>query len=183
MKFGKNLEHEYNLADLLRRPDVNYAALMSLEQGRFAALEAGAETAAGLSTGASTGSTTGIFDPSVVEQIEISAKYAGYIDRQRDEVQRAAQYEHLRLPEDLDYMAVAALSIEARQKLTKHRPETLGLASRISGITPASISLLLVHLKKRGYKQFAAQQLATSQQRAPNAADVPSAAIGDTLAA
>ena len=85
-------------------------------------------------------------------------------------------------------MAVAALSIEARQKLTKHRPETLGLASRISGITPASISLLMVHLKKRGYKQLAAQQLAssqsaTSQQRAPNAADVPSAAMGDTLAA
>ena len=161
--FGKNLEHEYNLADLLRRPDVNYAALMSLEQGRFAALEAGAETPAGLSTGT--------LDHSVVEQIEISAKYAGYIDRQRDEVQRAAQYEHLRLPEDLDYMAVAALSIEARQKLTKHRPETLGLASRISGITPASISLLLVHLKKRGYKQFAGSANTTASKAAAGLAD------------
>ena len=161
--FGKNLEHEYNLADLLRRPDVNYAALMSLEQGRFAALEAGAETPAGLSTG--------MLDHSVVEQIEISAKYAGYIDRQRDEVQRAAQYEHLRLPEDLDYMAVAALSIEARQKLTKHRPETLGLASRISGITPASISLLLVHLKKRGYKQFAGSANTTASKAAAGLAD------------
>ena len=126
-----------------------------------------------------------------MEQIEIATKYAGYIDRQRDEVQRAAQYEHLRLPEDLDYMAVAALSIEARQKLTMHRPETLGLASRISGITPASISLLLVHLKKRGHKQFAAQQfaaqqlaaqqLASSPQVAPRAATMPSAAMGDTL--
>ena len=161
--FGKNLEHEYNLADLLRRPDVNYAALMSLEQGRFAALEAGAETPAGL--------PTSMLDHSVVEQIEISAKYAGYIDRQRDEVQRAAQYEHLRLPEDLDYMAVAALSIEARQKLTKHRPETLGLASRISGITPASISLLLVHLKKRGYKQFAASANTTASTAAAGLAD------------
>ena len=130
--FGKPLEHEYSLADLLRRPEVNYAALMSLAGGKFAQ-EGGAQDAA------------------VVEQIEISAKYSGYIDRQRDEVQRAAHYEHLKLPDDLDYLQVTALSIEARQKLSQHRPETLGLASRISGITPASISLLLVHLKKRGY--------------------------------
>jgi tRNA uridine 5-carboxymethylaminomethyl modification enzyme len=83
-----------------------------------------------------------------VEQIEIAAKYAGYIDRQRGEVERSAHYESLKLPPDLDYMQVAALSIEVRQKLDKHRPETLGLASRISGVTPAAISLLLVHLKK-----------------------------------
>ena len=85
---------------------------------------------------------------------EIAAKYAGYIDRQRGEVERAAFYEHLRLPESLDYLQVSALSIEARQKLAKHRPETLGQASRISGITPASVSLLLIHLKKGGFKGF-----------------------------
>jgi len=90
----------------------------------------------------------------VLEQVEIAAKYAGYIDRQRDEVERAAYYENLKLPADLDYMQVAALSIEARQKLNKHRPETLGQASRISGITPASISLLLIHLKRGKFKGF-----------------------------
>ena len=99
-------------------------------------------------------------DPAVTEQVEIAVKYAGYIDRQRNEVERAAHYEHLKLPAELDYMQVHALSIEARQKLTKRRPETLGLASRISGITPASISLLLVHLKKGGYRQFAAKGVA-----------------------
>lgn len=93
----------------------------------------------------------------MIEQVEIAAKYAGYIDRQRDEVQRAAHFEKLRLPEDLDYMQVAALSIEVRQKLQKHRPETLGQASRISGVTPAAISLLMVHLKKGGFKGFAPQ--------------------------
>ena len=91
----------------------------------------------------------------VVEQIEIASKYAGYIDRQKGEVERAAHYEHLKLPAELDYMQVAALSIEARQKLNKHRPETLGQASRISGITPAAISLLLVHLKRGKFKGFA----------------------------
>jgi tRNA uridine 5-carboxymethylaminomethyl modification enzyme len=85
----------------------------------------------------------------VIEQVEIAAKYAGYIDRQKDEVERAAHYEGLRLPADLDYMQVTALSIEVRQKLARHRPETLGQASRISGITPAAISLLMVHLAGR----------------------------------
>ncbi|HQD13940.1 MAG TPA: tRNA uridine-5-carboxymethylaminomethyl(34) synthesis enzyme MnmG, partial [Ottowia sp.] len=84
-----------------------------------------------------------------------AAKYSGYIDRQRDEVERAAHYEHLRLPADLDYMQVPALSIEVRQKLNLHRPETLGQASRISGVTPAAVSLLLIHLKKGGFKGFA----------------------------
>ena len=90
----------------------------------------------------------------VIEQVEISIKYAGYIDKQNEEVERAAYYENLRLPEELDYMQVSALSIEARQKLNRHRPETLGLASRISGITPATISLLLIHLKRSNFKQF-----------------------------
>jgi tRNA uridine 5-carboxymethylaminomethyl modification enzyme len=74
----------------------------------------------------------------VVEQVEIAAKYSGYIDRQNDEVERAAHYENLRLPDELDYMQVTALSIEARQRLSKQRPETLGQASRMSGITPAT---------------------------------------------
>ncbi|MEY2801284.1 MAG: putative glucose inhibited division protein, partial [Pseudomonadota bacterium] len=91
----------------------------------------------------------------VVEQIEIAAKYAGYIDRQKSEVERAAYYENLKLPAELDYQQVTALSIEVRQKLAKHRPETLGQASRISGVTPAAISLLLIHLKKSRFKGFA----------------------------
>ena len=135
--FGKVLEHEYSLADLLRRPGVTYESLMSLDGGRFVSRETEPQ------------------DHSVTEQVEIASKYSGYIDRQRSEVLRAAQYEHLKLPDDLDYLQVTALSFEARQTLAKRRPETLGLASRISGITPASISLLLVHLKKRGYMQFA----------------------------
>ena len=98
--------------------------------------------------------TLGDMTDAVVEQVEIAAKYSGYIDRQKEEVERAAYYEHLKLPTDLDYMQVSALSIEARQKLAKHRPETLGQASRISGITPATISLLLIHLKKGGFKGF-----------------------------
>jgi tRNA uridine 5-carboxymethylaminomethyl modification enzyme len=139
---GKNIEREYNLFDLLRRPDVGYAGLMSLDGGKYASPEVSRETL-GEQAGA------------VLEQIEIAAKYAGYIDRQKDEVERSAHYESLKLPADLDYMQVSALSIEARQKLQKHRPETLGQASRISGITPASISLLLIHLKKGGFKGFA----------------------------
>ncbi|MBX3585342.1 MAG: tRNA uridine-5-carboxymethylaminomethyl(34) synthesis enzyme MnmG [Ramlibacter sp.] len=138
---GKAIEHEYNLADLLRRPDVTYAQLMSLDGGRFAV--------AGVSREA-----LGELAEPVIEQIEIAAKYSGYIDRQKGEVERAAYYENLRLPDDLDYQQVTALSIEVRQKLLKHRPETLGLASRISGVTPAAISLLLVHLKKSRFKGF-----------------------------
>ncbi len=133
---GKSIEREYNLADLLRRPEVNYAGLMSLEDGRYA--HPALETEAGAD-----------LVKSVIEQIEITAKYAGYIDLQKVEVERAAHYENLKLPPELDYLQVSALSFEARQTLAKHRPETLGLASRISGITPATVSLLLVHLKKK----------------------------------
>ena len=135
--FGKALEHEYNLHELLRRPDVNYAGLMSLESGKFADADALPSD-----------------DITVVEQIEIVAKYAGYIDRQHAEVEKALHFEQFKLPPDMDYSQVSALSIEARQKLNKHKPETLGLASRISGITPATVSLLLVYLKKSGYKGF-----------------------------
>ena len=90
----------------------------------------------------------------VLEQVEVMAKYAGYIDRQRDEVGRAAHYENMALPADLDYGQVSALSMEVRQKLNRHKPETLGQASRISGITPAAISLLLIHLRRARYKGF-----------------------------
>ena len=137
---GKAIEHEYSLAELLRRPDVNYATLMTLDGGKYANAELAGQDD---------------FVASVVEQVEIAVKYAGYIDRQKDEVQRAAHYENLRLPAELDYMQVSALSMEARQRLNQHRPETLGQASRLSGITPASISLLLVHLKRGNFRGFA----------------------------
>lgn len=131
---GKPLEREANLFDLLRRPDVTYAQLVTLP-----------------------GAAPGVDDPAVVEQVDIQAKYQGYIDRQHDEVARNRANENLRLPGDLDYMQVHALSIEVRQKLNLHRPETLGQASRIQGVTPAAISLLLVHLKRGGLKLAAAQ--------------------------
>lgn len=138
---GKAIDHEYNLADLLRRPDVDYETLMSLDGSKYAAPVALSETE--------------------IEQIEISAKYSGYIERQHDEVERAAHFENLKLPADFDYGQVKALSFEVRQKLDKHRPETLGLASRISGVTPAAISLLMIHLRKGGHKAFARDAAAT----------------------
>ena len=144
---GKAIDHEYNLGELLRRPDVTYAGLMSLDAGKHASADVSRET-------------LGELWESVVEQIDISAKYSGYIDRQKDEVQRAAHYEHLKLPTDFDYLGVPALSFEVRQKLNLHKPETLGLASRISGVTPAAISLLLVHLKKSRIKGFAVPEIA-----------------------
>ncbi|GGH65189.1 tRNA uridine 5-carboxymethylaminomethyl modification enzyme MnmG [Comamonas phosphati] len=139
---GKAMEREYNLFDLLRRPGVEYGKLMGMNEGRYASEQVSAQVLGELSE-------------SVIEQVEIAAKYSGYIDRQKDEVQRAAHFETLRLPAELDYMQVTALSFEVRQKLQKHRPETLGQASRISGVTPAAISLLMVHLKKGGFKGFA----------------------------
>ncbi len=138
---GKAIEHEYNLFDLLRRPGVGLADLMTMSEGRYASADVSRET-------------LGDDLDAVTEQVEIAAKYAGYIGRQIEEVERASHYEKLKLPADLDYLQVSALSMEARQKLAKHRPETLGLASRISGITPATISLLLIHLKKGGVKGF-----------------------------
>jgi len=139
---GKGIDHEYNLFDLLRRPGVDYTSLLGMDGGKYANADVSRET-------------LGDVHEAVVEQVEIAAKYSGYIDRQKEEVQRAAHYESLKLPADLDYMQVAALSIEVRQKLQKHRPETLGQASRISGVTPAAVSLLMIHLKKGGFKDFA----------------------------
>ena len=125
---GQPLERDVTLADLLKRPSVTYAKLMMLPG-------AGPEVA----------------DSAVAEQVEIATKYAGYIDRQREEIERRAEQESQRLPAELDYRSVRGLSVEVQQKLNEHRPETLGQAARISGITPAAISLLLVHLK-RGFK-------------------------------
>jgi tRNA uridine 5-carboxymethylaminomethyl modification enzyme len=125
--FGQALEREYALADLLRRPNVTYATLHSL---------------------AASGAP--VEDALVAEQVEVTIKYAGYIDRQHDEIARHLAQESLRIPADLDYADVRGLSTEARQKLAKGQPETVGQAARISGMTPAAISLLLVHLKRRG---------------------------------
>ena len=122
---GQAIEHEYTLLELLRRPKVTYSTLMTLP-------DAGPAVA----------------DPQVAEQVEIQCKYQGYIARQQDEITRQEVYETTRLPASLDYCRVHGLSIEVQQKLNQFRPETLGQAMRISGITPAAISLLLVHLKR-----------------------------------
>ncbi len=154
---GKAIEHEYNLAELLRRPDVRYADLMGLDGGRYASSVLAPQPDA-------VDASQDVFVASVIEQVEIGAKYSGYITRQQEEVSRAAHYENLRLPAELDYMQVSALSIEARQRLNQLRPETLGQASRLSGITPATISLLLIHLKKGNFRDFSAKGVATEAQ-------------------
>jgi tRNA uridine 5-carboxymethylaminomethyl modification enzyme len=122
---GQPIEREYPLSELLRRPDVNYAALMTLP-----------------------GAGPGVSDPLVAEQVEIQAKYQGYIERQQLEVARHEQYENTRLPSDIDYALLRGLSVEVQQKLNRHRPETVGQAGRISGVTPAAISILLVYAKR-----------------------------------
>ncbi len=139
---GKALEHEYKLADLMRRPGVGFDAVSAV--AAIAGHGVSRETLR-----AAWGQTDA---DAVIEQAEIGIKYAGYIDKQNDEVERASAFESLRLPEELDYARVPALSFEVRQTLQRHRPLTLGQASRISGITPAAISLLLVHLKKGHFK-------------------------------
>ncbi|HBQ41772.1 MAG TPA: tRNA uridine-5-carboxymethylaminomethyl(34) synthesis enzyme MnmG [Halieaceae bacterium] len=124
-KLKAPLSREYCLADLLKRPGIGYADIASL---KGQALE----------------------DEQAAEQVEIQAKYAGYIDRQQDEIARLRRYEETPLPASLDYQAVDGLSHEVRQKLTDARPETLARAGRIPGVTPAAVSLLLIYLKKRG---------------------------------
>jgi tRNA uridine 5-carboxymethylaminomethyl modification enzyme len=123
---GRVIEREYSLAELLRRPDVTYAQLMTLPSA------AGGEQV----------------DAQVAEQLEIQAKYRGYVERQQEEVERAAQYESIPLPRDLDYRMLRGLSVEVQQKLNQHRPETIGQAARVSGVTPAAISVLLVHARR-----------------------------------
>ena len=122
---GQPIEREYSLQELLRRPGVTYASLMTLP-----------------------GAGAGACEPVVAEQVEVAIKYAGYIDRQQEEIARHRTQESLRLPADLDYRTVRGLSAEVQHNLNLHKPETLGQAARISGITPAAISLLLVHLKR-----------------------------------
>jgi tRNA uridine 5-carboxymethylaminomethyl modification enzyme len=122
---GQPIDREYSLAELLRRPNVSYAALATLP-----------------------GAGAPVGDPAVALQVEITTKYAGYIERQQAEIERNRAQDELRLPAGLDYRAVRGLSAEAQQKLNLHQPETIGQARRISGLTPAAISLLLVHLKR-----------------------------------
>jgi len=131
---GKGIEREYALADLLRRPNVTYETLMGMQGGKYALKAPLAEDP--------------LLAEQIREQVEIGIKYHGYIARQADEVERLGANENTRLPADFDYAQVRGLSIEVQQKLAKHKPETIGQASRISGITPAAVSLLLVHLKK-----------------------------------
>jgi tRNA uridine 5-carboxymethylaminomethyl modification enzyme len=123
---GQAIEREYTLHELLRRPKVSYRSLSSISAPVVA-----------------------IEDDAVMEQVEIQAKYQGYIARQQDEVERREGQEMMPVPADLDYAEVRGLSIEARQTLSRQRPETIGQAARMSGITPAAISLLLVHLRRR----------------------------------
>lgn len=133
--FGQELEREHSAQELLRRPEVRYADLMSLP-----------------------GAGPGLTDEQAAEQVEIQTKYQGYIERQRGEVARLEQFETMRLPADIDYRAVRGLSVEVQQKLSQRRPETLGQAARISGITPAALSLLLVHLKRARERAQGPQQ-------------------------
>ncbi len=133
---GQPIEHEYSLFDLLRRPNLAYAQILSLPGGG-----------------------DGVDDGAVAEQVEIAAKYQGYIDRQNEEVDKQREQETLRLPADLDYTQLTALSMEVRQRLQKARPETLGQASRLQGITPAAISVLLIYAK-RGFKPEAEKKSA-----------------------
>ncbi len=122
---GGPLSREQTLMDLLRRPGVGYRELMNIP-----------------------GASPGVTDDSVIAQLEIQARYAGYIERQQDEIARQRRHEETLLPENIDYAAISGLSNEVRQKLAEVRPGTIGQAARIPGITPAAVSLLLLHLKK-----------------------------------
>jgi tRNA uridine 5-carboxymethylaminomethyl modification enzyme len=133
-------ERDFTLEELLRRPDVSYESLTSLP-----------------------GAGPSVNDPEAGRQVEIQVKYQGYVDQQKSEIARFSKTEATRLPPDMDYNAVIGLSNEIREKLHRHRPETLGQLSRLSGMTPAAVSLMLVHLKKL--------QLAASLSAAP--ADIP----------
>ena len=126
-KIAAPLAREYSLIDLLKRPELSYRDVASLKAEGIEAIP-----------------------PEVAEQVEIAAKYAGYIDRQEDEIRRLRQHENTRIPEDFDYQSVEGLSNELKQKLSQAKPDTLARASRIAGVTPAAVSLILVYLKKRG---------------------------------
>lgn len=127
---GKQISREHNLHDLLRRPEINYVTLMQLPNAK-------AEQE---------------LSPLIIDQVEIQVKYQGYIDRQNEDIMRRKGAEEIKLPTNIDYSTVSGLSIEVQQKLNQHRPETIGQASRVSGVTPAAVALLLVHVK-RGFKE------------------------------
>ncbi|KVP91125.1 tRNA uridine 5-carboxymethylaminomethyl modification protein [Burkholderia ubonensis] len=133
---GKAIDHEYSLAELLRRPGISYDGVCSLKGGECGPAELLADDP--------------VLLEQIKEQVEIGIKYQGYIERQANEIERNDANENTRLPEGIDYREVRGLSFEVSQKLNQFRPETIGQASRISGVTPAAISLLMVHLKRRG---------------------------------
>ena len=127
---GKAIEHEYSLFELLRRPELSYESLLSLPTSGVAVNYAD-------------------IPEDVRQQVDIAAKYQGYIDRQQEEIARALGSEHMKIPEDMDYADVHGLSIEVQQKLAQHKPQTIGQAGRVSGVTPVAVSLLLVYLKRK----------------------------------
>ena len=166
---GKAIEREHTLADLLRRPGIGFDAVAEVAGIARAGRGTGPASVSRETLTAELGMPLA---DAVIEQVEIATKYAGYIGKQTEDVERAAHFEHLAMPEGLDYSLVPALSFEARQKLNRHRPQTLGQASRISGVTPAAISLLLVHLKKGRLKGLTLPGADTDQGRA----ELPAAA-------
>ena len=150
---GKALTHEHSLADLLRRPEVDFDAVSALQAATVSGREVAADPAANVVSRETLRAELGVrVADEVIEQLEIATKYAGYIDKQVTEVERVSHLAHLQLPADLDYHQVRALSHEVRQKLSLHRPDTVGQAARIPGVTPAAVSLLLVHLRKGNWR-------------------------------
>jgi tRNA uridine 5-carboxymethylaminomethyl modification enzyme len=139
---GKNIEREYLLSDLLKRPNVTYESLMQLKYAPGHSMP------------------TGLEPGEAADQVEVQVKYEGYINRQHDEIQRAQSHDAQQIPDNIDYGAITSLSFEVRQKFKQHRPQTIGQASRISGVTPAAISLLLIHLKRHQYGRIASDEAA-----------------------
>ncbi len=137
--FGKPLEREYSLHDLLKRPEVDYAILTTLQ-----------------SVDGSVPGGPALEDPVAAEQVEIQIKYAGYVAKQQEEIKRQASQESEPIPADIDYDGITSLSIEVRQRLKASRPETIGQAARVSGVTPAAVSLLLIHIKRMQLRKRAA---------------------------
>ncbi len=154
---GKAIEREYSLADLMRRPEVNYNVLMQVDNQRFAPETALADDP--------------INAQIIAEQVEISIKYAGYIERQKEDIRKQSNHETTRIPVGMDFNQVKGLSNEVKQRLIKHAPETVGQAARISSVTPAAISLLLVHIKRLNQMQGKAQK--TSEEVTRDEASAP----------
>ena len=140
---GKEIEREYLLSDLLKRPNVSYDVLMKMQY------EEGVQIGTGLEPG------------EYADQVEVQVKYEGYIARQQDEVNKHLSLEEQLIPQEMDFDGVTSLSFEVRQKFKSHKPETVGQASRISGVTPAAISLLLIHLKRHYYNKNQKEQEST----------------------